>query len=88
MGVDLIVDATATYTGLACPGINVRACLASLHVSHATLVPKITDFRIVASLGSVLRTYSCDMKKFLSYKIARKMKFSLKYRLHYYYYYY
>lgn len=53
MGVDFVVDATATYTGLACPRINVRACLTSLHVPHPTLVPKIADLRIVALLGSV-----------------------------------
>lgn len=53
VGVDFVVDATATYTGLACPRINVRARLAGLHVSHSTLVPKIADLRVIASLGSV-----------------------------------
>lgn len=54
MGVDFVVDATATYTGLACPRINVRTCLAGLHVPHPTLMPKIADLRVVALLGSVL----------------------------------
>lgn len=57
VGVDLVVDATATNTGLARPGINVRACLAGLHVSHAALVPKIADLRVVAFLRSILRAY-------------------------------
>lgn len=54
MGIDLIVDATATYTSLACPGIDVRAWLAGLHVSYTALVPEIADFRVIAPLGSVL----------------------------------
>jgi len=52
--IDFVVDTTAAYTGLACPGIDVRACLAGLHVSHAALVPEIADLRIVALLRSVL----------------------------------
>jgi len=62
----LRVDATATYTGLACPRINVRACLASLHIPHPTLVPKITDLRVIALLRSVLRNIRRNVIEFLN----------------------
>lgn len=56
VGVDLVVNTTTANTGLACPGINVRACLAGLHVPYATLVPEIADLRVVALFGSILHT--------------------------------
>lgn len=56
--VDLVVDATAAYTGLACPRVDVRTRLAGLHVPHAALVPEIADLRVVAFLRSVLHAHA------------------------------
>lgn len=52
--IDVVVDATASYPGFARPRIDVRTRLASLHVPHPALVPKIAHLRIVALLRPVL----------------------------------
>lgn len=54
MRIDVVVDATASYPGLARPRIDVRTRLTSLHVPHPALVPQIAHLRIVALLRPIL----------------------------------
>lgn len=55
--VDVVVDATASYPGLARPRVDIRARLAGLHVPHAALVPEVADSGVVALLRPVLRRF-------------------------------
>ena len=52
--IDVVVDATASYPGLARPRIDVRTRLTSFHVPHPALVPQIAHLRIVALLRPIL----------------------------------
>lgn len=53
--IDVVIDATASYPRLACPRINVRTRLTSLHVPHSALVPKIANLGVVTLLRPVLK---------------------------------